>query len=286
MSSSTPTPTTLTRPDGRRMTWCEYGDTGGRPIIYCHGMPGSRLEHAYADALARGRCQRIIVPDRPGYGGSTPWSGRSVADYADDAAALLDHLDLETCDVIGFSGGGPHALACATRMSERVGRLALVSSWAPFELAGTDGMAEAFQQLWELAASDFAAFSDTLTDAIEASGGAYGMLLGGAIPVDQAIFEDEALAAAYRRNLEEAVSHGLDGMLGDARAMIADWQVDLDRLSCPTRIWHGTLDPNAPIVMGRWLQSTLKHAELTEWPDAGHFASFQRWGEVLDFLEY
>lgn len=284
MSSSAATAQRLTVADGRCIVWAEYGDTAGWPVLYCHGMPGSRLEHAHAAGLARERGQKIIVPDRPGYGESSPLPHQTVADFAADAAALLDHLDLETCDVIGFSGGGPYAMACAARLSERVSRLALVSSWAPLDLAGTDGMAEGFRQLWELAGSDFAAFSDTLASAIESAGSPYDMLIGGAIPADQAIFEDGALAAAYRADLDEALRHGLSGMLSDARAMITDWEVDLGRISCPVGIWHGTHDLNAPIDMGRWLNASLANARLTEWPGAGHFESFRRWHEVLDDL--
>lgn len=284
LSSSTPITRTLTLTHGRRIAWCEYGETNGNPSLYCHGMPGSRLEHMHAAALAGERGQRIIVPDRSGYGQSTARAVRSVGDHADDISALLDHLELEYCDIIGFSGGGPHALACAARLPERVRRLALVSSWAPFDRAGTEGMAEGFQQLWDLASADFDAFSQALAGAIDASGGPYGMLVGGAMPADQAIFEDQSLAAAYQANLAEAVAHGIGGMLEDARAMIDDWQVDLDQVSCPTHLWHGTQDPNAPITMGRWLQRTLRNAKLTEWRDAGHFESFRRWDEVLGFL--
>lgn len=209
--TSTGATRTTTPQDGRRLAWCELGDDTGRPVVYCHGQPGSRLEQAHAAALAQRRGLRIIVPDRPGYGASDPSPGR--------------------------------------------------------------------------AAGDFAAFAQALDGALEQAGGAYGMLIGGAPPVDQAIFADPSLAKVYRADLEEALRPGLDGILDDARAVVDDWRVDFDRIRCTTGIWHGTDDPNAPVAMGRWLRDTRDGAALTGWPGAGHFESFRRWSEVLDFLE-
>ncbi len=274
----------MATPQGGWIAWCEYGAADGRPVLYCHGLPGSRLEHAHAAGLARQRGQRIVVPDRPGYGASTRRPNRAIADFAADAAALLDHLGHDRFDVVGFSGGGPYALACAAHMPQRVQRLALVSSWAPFDQAGTEGMAEGFRQLWELGAADFPAFSEALAGAMDAAGGAYAMLLGGAPPVDRAVFADAERAAAYRANIGEGVRPGLDGVLDDARAILSDWGVDFARIEAPARLWHGTEDPNAPIGMGRWLARRLNDAALTEWDGAGHFESFRRWDEVLDFL--
>ncbi|MFA9459817.1 alpha/beta fold hydrolase [Thiohalorhabdus methylotrophus] len=272
---------TLHLPGGRRVAWREYGDPRGRPVVYCHGMPGSRLEPFPGDGVPADAGLRFIVPDRPGYGGTDPRAGRTLGEEAADVEALADRLDLETFDVLGFSGGGPHALALAQRFPRRVLSLTLVSSWAPFQRAGLEGMADANRQLWELAEADFPAFAHALGEAVSAMGGAYDLLVGGAPEADRAIFEDAAVAAAYRRSLEEAMRQGLDGMLEDAAALIAPWDFDVAEIRCPVRLWHGDGDVNAPVGMGRWLARHLPEAELTEWPGAAHFASFGRRMEIL-----
>jgi len=275
---------TLTLADGRRLRWCEYGDPAGQPVVFCHGLPGSRLEHPPDSRPAAERGLRFIVPDRPGYGGTSPRPGRALGEEVADVRTLADELGLEAFDALGFSGGGPHAMAIAARLPERVRRLGLISSWAPFDRAGTEGMAEANRQLWALARADFEAFAETLEAAIAQAGDAYGLLVGGAPEEDRAIFEDEAVAAAYRADTEEAMRQGLAGMLEDAGAVIGSWPFAPEAIRRPARLWHGDRDANAPVTMGRWLARHLPRAELTEWTGTGHFGLFPHWEEILDGL--
>ena len=284
MDGESPRNEPLELEDGRRLRWREYGHPEGRPVLYCHGLPGSRLEHHPDSGMAARRGIRFIVPDRPGYGRTDPRSGRVLGEEAEDVTALADHLGLATFDVMGFSGGGPHALALAARLPDRVRRLQLISSLAPFDQVGTAGLAEGNRQLWDLARTDFPAFARVLEEAIEASGGAYGLLVGGALEPDREVFADQALASAYSRDLEEALRQGLAGMLEDAAAITAPWPFSVESIEVPAGIWHGEQDANASIAMGRWLAHRLPRAELTEWPGAAHFEIFRRWDETLEAL--
>jgi pimeloyl-ACP methyl ester carboxylesterase len=107
-------------PDGRRLAYAEYGAADGDPVLYFHGFPSSRREARliHADALATGA--RIIAPDRPGYGDSDDAPGRTLADWAGDCAALVGQLGLARFAIIGVSGGGPYALACAQHLPARL----------------------------------------------------------------------------------------------------------------------------------------------------------------------
>lgn len=225
---------------------------------------------------------RFIVIDRPGYGRTTRLPGQTLADAMADIVALADRLELSEFDVLGFSGGGPYAQALAALQPERVRRLYLVSSWAPFDLAGKAGMADAYRQLWDLCVEDFQTFTRTLQQAVDGAGGPYELLVGGALESDQAIFRDSVVAAAYRSNTEEAVRQGLTGMLQDAAALTDTWPFRVESIRCPTHLWHGTSDVNAPIGMGRWLAEHIPEARLTEWPDSAHFEVFRRWEGILD----
>ena len=269
-------------PGGRQLAWCEFGDPAGRPVLYCHGLPGSRLEPALMDAAAAQRGLRVIAVDRPGYGGTSPRPGRILGDEVDDFVALADRLDIEAFDTLGFSGGGPHALACAALAPHRVRRVGLVGSWAPFHLAGRDGMAEGFRQLWALAETDFPAFEEALEGAVAQAGSAYDLLLGGAPDSDRAILQAEHVADAYRRDTDEAMRQSFAGMFEDAHAVIAPWGFSIAAVDQPVGLWHGDADGNAPVGMGRWLARELPDATLTEWPGAAHFEALRRWDEVLD----
>lgn len=269
-------------PDDRRLQWCEFGDPGGWPVVYCHGVPGSRLEAALFSAAAAERGLRAVALDRPGYGGTSPRPGRALGDEVDDIIALIDRLDFGSLDAIGFSGGGPHALALAAHAPERIRRVGLISSLAPFEHVCKDAMTPGYRQLWELAEADFPAFQQALAGAVAEAGDAYGLVLGGAPASDRAILREEGIATAYRRNTDEATRQGLAGMFEDALAFAARWPFPIDAVRCPVSLWHGDLDGNAPPAMGRWLARNLPDATLTEWPDAAHFEVFRRPVEVLD----
>ena len=124
---------TVRAPDGRTLAIEEAGDPGGRPVLVHNGTPNSR--HLYgpaaADAAARGL--RLIGYDRPGYGGSTPQPGRTVADCAADVRAICAGLGIDRLAMWGVSGGGPHVLACAALLPDLVTAAASLASLAPAE---------------------------------------------------------------------------------------------------------------------------------------------------------
>lgn len=267
--------------DGRQLAYREFGAPSGHPLLYCHGLPGSRQEPALLDGEAGRHGLRVIGLERPGYGATSPLPERAVGDEIADVTTVVDRLGLDRFDVIGFSGGGPQALACAAHLPHRVERVTLVASWAPFDQAGLDGMLDGYRQLWQLAMADFPAFARTLRAAIDEAGGAYELLLAGAPEADRALLAHPDFAPAYRHNTAEAMRQDMAGMLDDAAAVISPWPFEPRDVKCPVRILHGTEDGNAPVNMGRWLAARLPRAELVEWPGAMHFETFRRWNEVL-----
>lgn len=122
--------------DGRLRGFAEYGDPQGRPIMPFHGLPGSRLiwRRLPGDPLAPGL--RFIAPDRPGYGNSDAEPGPTLLDWADDAAALADRLRIGRFSLLGVSGGGPGASACAWKMPQRLVRVGVVAGAAPTDAPG------------------------------------------------------------------------------------------------------------------------------------------------------
>ena len=107
--------------------WTEFGEPGGAPVLHFHGTPGSRLEGGALDAAARTHGVRLIVPDRPGMGGTPHARGRRLADWPAELTALLDAVGAERAGVVAWSGGGPYALACLARIPERLTGVALLA---------------------------------------------------------------------------------------------------------------------------------------------------------------
>ena len=118
---------------GRRLAYATYGVAEGIPVIALHGLPGSRLQYYPDDAITAAANVCLIVPDRPGYGFSDPLPERRVVDWAADVATLADTLGIRRFRVLGLSGGGPYALACAATLRDRVVRVSLVSALGPLD---------------------------------------------------------------------------------------------------------------------------------------------------------
>ena len=132
----------MTLPDGRRLGHAELGDADGHPLFFFHGTPGSRFVLSERDAIAQIPGARFLLPERPGYGLSDPKPGRTLLGWADGVEALAAYLGLDRFVVGGLSGGGPHALACAYRLPERVAAALLLASPSPTDRPGvTRGMA-------------------------------------------------------------------------------------------------------------------------------------------------
>lgn len=130
------TDTELELSDKRQLPYAEYGDPSGVPVFLFHGLPGSRLawgllpDHPFPPGL------RIVAPDRPGYGRSDPNPRRTLLDWANDVTELTDALAINTFAIVGISGGGPGALACAWKMPERVTAVGVVACPAPTDAPG------------------------------------------------------------------------------------------------------------------------------------------------------
>ena len=126
-----PVRSTVQAADGRTLMYESWGAPDGEPVFLFHGTPGSRVgPHPRPSVLYRLGI-RLICHDRPGYGGSDPLPGRSVAHAAEDVAAIADHLGLDRFAVVGRSGGAPHALACAALLPKQVTRVAVLVPLAP-----------------------------------------------------------------------------------------------------------------------------------------------------------
>ena len=136
---------TITLPDGRKLGYAQYGSATGQAIIYLHGLPGSRLEAAGYHDIALSLYARIIAIDRPGLGLSSPYPQRTLLDFPKDVQHLAEHLNLSTYSVLGVSGGGPYALACAFSLPPtRLKCVSLVCGMGPMDI----GMSGADWEHW------------------------------------------------------------------------------------------------------------------------------------------
>jgi pimeloyl-ACP methyl ester carboxylesterase len=269
----------LRTPDGRSLDVAVSGPDGAVPLLFHHGTPGSRVPVRALQRAATDRSLRLVTWSRPGYGGSTRRPGRRVVDDADDVAVLLDHLEADRCLVAGWSGGGPHALASAARLPERVVGVLCIAGAAPSTVDGLDflaGMGE--QNLEEFGAArageaELRAYLERDAEGLRdvRAEGVVAEMASLLPPVDRAALTSEYgedLAAGLR----ESVRTGVDGWLDDDLAMTGSWGFDVGEVEVPAFVWQGEEDLMVPFAHGRWLAHHLPHAVPHLLPGEGHLS--------------
>ena len=283
-------------PDGRRLTYAAWGAPEGRPVLWMHGWPGCRLAGALLEDAARDADVRVVVPDRPGIGGSDARPERRLLDWADDLAQLCDALGHDTFGLVGYSGGGPFALAAAHRLRDRLARradggpaLAVVSSQVPLsDPADRARMPAAVQAVFAL--HQHVPFATNLTVGLMALGmqhlpELFTVQAKATLPVcDQQLLERPALKNGLQREYQEAFRLGISGVVHEVRLFAEDWGFDLGGL--PRGLWffHGEADRNVPVSLARRLAARLPEPRTRFEPDAGHLWALHRADRVFAAL--
>ena len=273
---------TLILTGGRQLAYADYGEPGGLPLFYFHGIPGSRRECPFDENLLLTLGVRLICPERPGYGLSDYQPDRTLLDWPADIAQLADALDMNQFAVLGFSGGGPYALACAHELGSRLTAVGLVSGVAPLDAPGMwDSVSPAFHGTHELAASDPALLEQQLAPAAASPEAVLTMLEEPAPPADKAMLTDPAFRAVYLTNLTESLRQGAKATAWDLHLVDRPWGIDLARIQQPVKLWHGTDDINAPIAMGHYLAQTLPQCTARFMKDEGHVSILNHMEVIL-----
>ncbi|MEV8535010.1 alpha/beta hydrolase [Streptomyces sp. NPDC051211] len=278
--------------DGRRLVAEVWGEPGGFPVLLHHGTPGSRLGAALRDITDRYPAFRFFAYDRPGYGDSQRAPERRVAGAAADAAAVADALGVDAFAVVGRSGGGPHALACAALLPARVTAVAALVSLAPQDAPGLDwyaGMTPYNVQHYGLAARDPAALERQVTAAADAARRDPGRLLedlrADLSGPDLPVLADERVRRSLLDNHREALRVSAHGWVDDVLAFTRPWGFDPAAVTCPVLLWRGAEDAFSPLGHFRWLARNIAHCTAVLEPGAGHFAAQYALSEALDWLE-
>jgi pimeloyl-ACP methyl ester carboxylesterase len=266
--------------DGRTLHAYDLGSTGGSDelvLMWHGGTPNTGAPPEPLFEVANSLRIRWIGYDRPGYGGSSPHRGATVASAAADAARVGEHLGIGRFAVLGSSGGGPRALACAALLSERVPAAITISSPAPWNAPGLDF---------------FAGMSDGSTRELRAAA-------QGRTELEKVLaaneFDPESFIAAdyaaldgswswFNRIVQAATADGPDGMIEDDLGTMAPWGFDPAQVRVPTLIMHGTADRMVPSSHAEWLAARCPNAELRLLPGEGHVSVLNSSPDALAWL--
>jgi pimeloyl-ACP methyl ester carboxylesterase len=258
------------------------GDSSGTPIFLLHGTPGSHRGPRPRTSVLYRLGVRLISYDRPGYGMSTPQPHRSIGDAAGDVRAIADELGLEHFGVVGRSGGGPHALACAALLGDRVNSAAVLVGLAPSDakdLGWYEGMTESNVVEFSNAEADRRAAMASLAEHAERVRADPDVLLRTLRPEltspDRRIVDDVAIRKLLTDTYAEALRYGIDGWIDDVLALRRPWNFDLSAIDQPVLLWHGAKDGFSPVTHAYWLAGQIQTAVIEVEPDGAHFSAVE-----------
>ena len=289
MNAATLTASVVRLPDGRDLSFCEFGDRAGIPVFGFHGTPGSRLQVAPTDATPLPPGYRLIVPDRPGYGHSTFYSERRLIDWPKDVATLADYLGIDRFAAFGISGGGPHVLACAHALAPRLIGIGCVSGVGPlWDPAANEGML-ALNRWLAVLARRAAPLMRTLMKAQVAimkrnPERGFDMLARQLPHADRVILANPAFRAALiDETRNNSASTGL-AAAQDFELFAAPWGFLLSDIRTRVHFWQGGLDRNVPAAHAELMAAQVKDAVLHRYPNDGHFLVVPRFSEVISTI--
>ncbi len=269
----------ITLPDGRKLTYAEFGQPDGAPVLYFHGAPSSRMEPLLiGDEVFRQHGLRVIAPDRPGMGGSDFQAGRGFSDWPADVVALADSLGIERFAVLGNSGGGPYVAVCAAKISQRLRAAVIVSGgwrmdWPeaknnmPFVNRLVMTLARRAPLLLRLLLSSMGSISQGDPEKELAR-------LRSRLPAaDYAAFAVPGRLAAFGQTMRESLRQGAKGAVWDMRLYVRDFDFSLDEIRVPITLFHGEQDTNAPLAMVRRMATGLSSARLVTYENEAHLST-------------
>jgi pimeloyl-ACP methyl ester carboxylesterase len=268
------------------------GDPDGLALLHHGGSPSAAAEYAPLDRAAADLGLRWVTYSRPGYGASTPRPepGRYVDDV-EESRAVLDHLGIEEFLTLGWSGGGPRALACAALLPDRCRGVVSLAGVAPYDAPGLDwfaGMAEENHAEYHAAEAGPDAYdaylAEHFTPILQATPAELTEAMGGLVtPVDRAALTPE-MADWMTRTFQRAGAQGTRGVRDDGIAAVRPWGFDLGDITVPVAIWQGRQDAMVPFAHGEWLAAHVPGAEAHLLDDEGHVSLVHRLDEVLTDL--
>jgi pimeloyl-ACP methyl ester carboxylesterase len=278
---------TIRLADGRRLGYSEFGDREGAPVIYFHGWPGARVEARLGDDAARLSGVRLIAIDRPGMGLSTFQPNRKLLDWPDDVVEAAARLGLNRFAVLGISGGGPYAAACAWKLPDRLTCAGIVSSLAPFDVPGAvasmgrrNRMAFKLVQRLSVLRRILMARAAWLVSRRPER-----VLESGVTAAEDAKYLDRPnVRNVLEDSLREAFRGGSRGPAWEMGVYAKPWRFRLEEIRVPVHVWHGEDDVNAPISMGRYLGTSIPGCRATFYPGEAHLHFVDRLAEILAAL--
>jgi pimeloyl-ACP methyl ester carboxylesterase len=286
--------------DGRVLAYAEAGRQNGVPVVSCHGTPSCRFPGAWAQA-AEAAGAYFIQPDRPGYGRSDFNPTQSLLEWAQDVANLADALELGRFAVVGTSGGGPYAAACGYALADRLTAVGVVCGVGPFwdvpevDACATEASGAWIRELVDLARNDQDAalahareeceLDAEMVERDPAEWVRYWFDNDSVPSADRTLMTRPEDRAHMLTSLQESLRPGIEGYVQDELILtVRPWGFRAEQIAVPAHLWHGELDPLAPVGGARYLARVIPGCRARFFADEAHMISLRHGEEILRAL--
>lgn len=272
----------MTLRDGRSLGYCEFGISDGIPVVYLHGWPACRLEACLYSEAAVALGVRLISIDRPGFGRSQFLPKRTLLDWPSDVRELAGHLGLDSFHLLGHSGGGPYAAACARELDDLLKGVAIVAGLSPMSERRTrEGMRMMNRILLSSGrgAPWFVDLMMKLTRKMGQDPEKMRKSLGDLPEVDRLLIE--RFLPEVMEITGEAFVQGTRGATAEGRIYASPWGFELSEITVPLAIWQGTLDVNVSRSNSEIYHEAIPGSRLEIVEGEGHFSMAINQGERI-----
>jgi pimeloyl-ACP methyl ester carboxylesterase len=289
--------------DGRTLAYLDIGDPEGRPLLYFHGGPGSRLEGLLFDELSQQLGIRMIATERPGYGLSDTQEDRTYLDWPEDVSELADQLGIDRFAVLGWSSGGPYAAAVGHKIPQRITVAAIVAGEGPYAsedypqsiLTSATFNGSSFNKMLIWSANNSPWLMRTLfrvyrilvfRDPAGLIGDSDGSDMGFEMPAKDIQFFTRDFRDEYSTELIEAFRQGVEGLTRDFTIERLDWPFELEEIHTPTvLVFHGDEDTAVHPGIGEYVCMRIPSCdEVTIYPGEGHSVVYYRYKEIIQAM--
>ncbi|MDQ8192311.1 alpha/beta fold hydrolase [Roseibacillus persicicus] len=272
----------LSLKSGRRLCYGDYGDPEGRPLMYFHGWPSSRLQGFQLQALCLEKGVRLIAPDRPGVGQSDLQPGRTLLDWPPVVEELADHLGWDQFPVMGVSGGGPYAVAMAAALPERVTQGAVVCGAPPLaQFPNRSEMMWPYRALLRIRPHapflipGILKMSNWISQ-YPPDEPPMSWVMKWTADADREALNGNENFESVTRSFREGIAPGTAGVQIDGDVYTSDWEIDFSKITVPIEFWHGEEDKNIPFSMVKEYASWIPNATTRFFPGEGHYSIIMR----------
>jgi pimeloyl-ACP methyl ester carboxylesterase len=263
--------------DGRQLGFAEFGNLQGKAVFYFHGYPGSRLEAELGENIAKDFNIRFIGIDRPGFGLSDFSPNRTIGDWPDDVTQLADTLGFDRFSILGVSGGGPYAVACAFKIPQRLISVGIVCGMGPLDVPNVTNeltwmlrkgpdLARRIPSLVALLHLPAAFFYRYYPERVLA------FVSGKVDTLDRLALKNNELKQTLSRSFREAFRSSLFWPSKDLVLYCQPWGFRLEDIQTRVYLWHGEKDRIVMPAMGHHLANTLPNCRAIFYPEEGHFS--------------